>query len=125
MPEELVTTTLQQGFWAQPPTPNLVVHSDRGGQYCATAYRAPLHQNGAVRSQSRRGATITPRPKASGPASKRRSSNYASGPFLPTWPTRRPASPIILTTTITTGYTPVLVIKRPIKLINNFFKQLP
>ena len=55
MPEELVTTTLQQGFWAQPPTPNLVVHSDRGGQYCATAYRAPLHQNGAVRSQSRRG----------------------------------------------------------------------
>ena len=31
------------------------VHSDRGGQYCGNAYRALLHQHGAVRSQSRRG----------------------------------------------------------------------
>ena len=55
MPEELVTTALQRGFWAQPPTPDLVVHSDRDGHYCATACRAPLHQNGAMHSQSRRG----------------------------------------------------------------------
>jgi putative transposase len=33
MPEELVTTALQRAFFAQPPTPGLVVHSDRGGQY--------------------------------------------------------------------------------------------
>ena len=30
MPEELVTTALQRAFFAQPPTPELIVHSDRG-----------------------------------------------------------------------------------------------
>ena len=38
-----------------PPTPELIVHSDRGGQYGGNAYRALLHPHGAVRSQSRRG----------------------------------------------------------------------
>ena len=30
MPEELVTKALQRAFWSQPPTPGLLVHSDRG-----------------------------------------------------------------------------------------------
>jgi len=30
MSEELVTRALQRAFWAQPPTPDLLVHSDRG-----------------------------------------------------------------------------------------------
>ncbi|OWP61300.1 transposase, partial [Hymenobacter amundsenii] len=34
MPEQLVTSALQRAFWSQPPTPGLIVHSDRGGQYC-------------------------------------------------------------------------------------------
>ena len=55
MPEDLVTTALQRAFLAQPPTSELVVHSDRGGQYCGKAYRALLHRHEAVRSQSRRG----------------------------------------------------------------------
>jgi len=55
MPEDLVTTALQRAFLAQPPTPELLVHSDRGGQYCGNAYRALLHRHQAVRSQSRRG----------------------------------------------------------------------
>ena len=55
MPEELVTRALQRAFWAQPPTPGLLVHSDRGGQYCGNAYRKLLHDHQAVRSQSRRG----------------------------------------------------------------------
>ncbi|MDJ0367613.1 IS3 family transposase [Hymenobacter sp. H14-R3] len=55
MPEELVTTALQRAFLAQPPTPELLVHSDRGGQYCGNAYRALLHRHQAVRSQSCRG----------------------------------------------------------------------
>ena len=55
MPEELVTTALQRAFLAQPPTPQLVVHSDRGGQYCGNAYRKLLHDHGAGRSQCRRG----------------------------------------------------------------------
>ena len=55
MPEELVTTALQRALFAQPSTPGLVVHSDRGGQYGGNVYRALLHDHGAVRSQSRRG----------------------------------------------------------------------
>ena len=55
MPEELVTTALQRAFFAQPPTPSLLVHADRGGQYGGNAYRALLRQHGALRSQSRRG----------------------------------------------------------------------
>ena len=53
MPEELVTTTLQRAFFSQPPTSELLVHSDRSGQYFGKTYRAPLHEHGAVRSQSR------------------------------------------------------------------------
>ena len=55
MPEELITTALQRAFWAQPPTPGLLVHSDRGGQYCGKAYCKLLHDHKALRSQSRRG----------------------------------------------------------------------
>jgi transposase InsO family protein len=55
MPEELITSALQRAFWAQPPTPGLLVHSDRGGQYCGKAYRKLLHDHQALRSQSRRG----------------------------------------------------------------------
>jgi putative transposase len=55
MPAELITTALQRAFWAQTPTPDLLVHSDRGGQYCGNAYRKLLHDYQAVRSQSRRG----------------------------------------------------------------------
>ena len=55
MPEELVTSALQRAFWFQPPTPGLLVRSDRGGQYCGNAYRQLLHDHEALRSQSRRG----------------------------------------------------------------------
>ena len=55
MPEELIITALQRAFWAQPPTPGLLVHSDRGGQYCGKVYRKLLHDHEALRSQSRRG----------------------------------------------------------------------
>lgn len=55
MPEELVTTALQRAFLAQPPTLELLVHSDRGGQYCGNAYQQLLRDHKALRSQSRRG----------------------------------------------------------------------
>ncbi|WP_139920978.1 IS3 family transposase [Hymenobacter sp. DG01] len=54
MPEELVTSALRQALLARRPAPGLVVHSDRGGQYCANTYRALLDQYGCQRSQSRR-----------------------------------------------------------------------
>ena len=92
MPEELVTTALQRAFLAQSPTPELIVHADRGSQYCGNAYRVLLHQHGAVRSQSHRGdcydnAQAENRLKvldASGPASKPKSSSGGNGLFLPT-----------------------------------------
>ena len=55
MPEGLVIRALQRAFGAQSPTPSLLVHSDRGGQYGSNAYQKLLHDHGAVRSQSRRG----------------------------------------------------------------------
>jgi putative transposase len=55
MPEELITTAWQRAFWALQPSPSLLVHSDRGGQYCGNAYRKLLHDQQAIRSQSRRG----------------------------------------------------------------------
>ena len=42
MPEELVTSALRQALLARQPAPGLVVHSDRGGQYCANAYRLKI-----------------------------------------------------------------------------------
>ena len=45
MPEERVTNALQRAFWSQPPTPGLLVHSDRGGQYGGNAYRKLLHDH--------------------------------------------------------------------------------
>ncbi|GAB3290580.1 hypothetical protein GCM10027511_03080 [Hymenobacter humi] len=124
---------MQRSFLAQPATPELPVHSDRGGQYCGNAYRALLHRHGAVRTQSRRGecydnAQAENRIKvlgAPGPGSKRKCSSYASGPFLPAWPPHRPASPTILTTTIATGCTPASAISPRIAITNNFFELLP
>ncbi|MGI4736578.1 MAG: hypothetical protein ACRYG7_15485 [Janthinobacterium lividum] len=55
MPEELITIALQRAFWAQPPTPTLLVHSDRGGQYRGNAYWQLLRDHEALRSQSRCG----------------------------------------------------------------------
>ena len=54
MPEELVVSALRRALLARGPVPGLVVHSDRGGQYCGNAYRALLAEQGCLRSQSRR-----------------------------------------------------------------------
>lgn len=54
MPEELGLSALRRALLARAPAPGLVVHSDRGGQYCGNAYRALLAEHGCLRSQSRR-----------------------------------------------------------------------
>lgn len=52
MPEELVVSALL----SRQPTPGLIVHSDRGGQYCSKAYRRLLtERHFLVRTMSRRG----------------------------------------------------------------------
>ena len=126
MPEELVTTALQRAFLAQPPTPQLLVHSDRGGQYCGKTYRQLLHEHGAVRSQSRRGECHdNAQVESLWSRLKPKCWSYASGPFLPTWPMRRLAWPTILTTIITSARTPAAAIRPRIPLITTFFKLLP
>lgn len=55
MPEALVTSALRRALLAQRPAAGLVVHSDRGGQFCASGYRALLDAHGCQWSQSRRG----------------------------------------------------------------------
>ncbi|HEX8350896.1 MAG TPA: hypothetical protein VF598_13115 [Hymenobacter sp.] len=54
MPEELVLSALCRALLAHTPADGLLVHSDRGGQYCGNAYRALLAAYGCLRSQSRR-----------------------------------------------------------------------
>ena len=55
MSEVLVTSALQRALLAQRPDPGLIVHSDRGGQYVANAYKALLREAQAQLSHSRRG----------------------------------------------------------------------
>lgn len=55
MPQELGISALRRALLARRPAPGLLVHSDRGGQYCGKAYRQLLHDHQAGRSQSRRG----------------------------------------------------------------------
>ena len=55
MPEQLITTALRRALLSRQPAPGLLVHSDRGGQYCGKAYRRLLTERHLVRSMSRRG----------------------------------------------------------------------
>ena len=55
MPEELVVTALRRALLSRQPAAGLLVHSDRGGQYCGNAYRRLLSERHLVRSMSRKG----------------------------------------------------------------------
>ena len=55
MPEALVTNALRRALLAQRPSPGLIVHSDRGGQYVGNGYKTLLREIKAQRSHSRRG----------------------------------------------------------------------
>jgi putative transposase len=53
MSETLVLDALQQAIRARQPAPGLVHHSDRGGQYAGSAYRAVLRRADIRQSMSR------------------------------------------------------------------------
>ena len=55
MTETLVLNVLQQAIRARQPPPELIHHSDRGGQYASHAYRAVLHRAAMRQSMSRAG----------------------------------------------------------------------
>ncbi|QKG51604.1 transposase family protein [Hymenobacter sp. BRD67] len=133
MPEALVTTALQRALLAQRPAPGLIVHSDRGGQYVGNVYKALLRDAKAHLSHSRAGdcydnAQAENRQKvlgAYGRASKRKCLNSGTGPSLPIWPTRRPAWPIILTTTIINAGIPVSAIQSLITFTSSYLLTSP
>ncbi len=57
MTAELVIGALRQAIGRRPPARGLIVHSDRGGQYVDTAFRALLTAYGYQQSMSRAGET--------------------------------------------------------------------
>ncbi|WP_375437575.1 IS3 family transposase [uncultured Hymenobacter sp.] len=83
MPEELVTTALQRAFRAQQPTPGWWSTPTAAGSTAATSTSNCCTTTGrCARKVGAATATIMPRRKACGRASKRRCSNCANGPFL-------------------------------------------
>jgi putative transposase len=56
MTEELVLTALRRAISARQPPPGLIHHTDRGGQYASTRYRAVLRRGGMLQSMSAAGS---------------------------------------------------------------------
>lgn len=55
MQTSLVTDALRMAWFRRQPTPGLIVHSDRGSQYCAHTFQAALASYGMHPSMSRKG----------------------------------------------------------------------
>lgn len=55
MTQDLTAQALWRAVRHKRPAPGLIHHSDRGSQYCATAYRELLEQFGMQASMSRKG----------------------------------------------------------------------
>ena len=55
MTKALVVDALRAAYWRKKPKLGLMHHSDRGSQYCSTAYRALQVSYGMTTSMSRKG----------------------------------------------------------------------
>lgn len=55
MTQTLVMDALTAAYWKKKPAPGLMLHSDRGSQYCSSAYRALQASYGMQTSMSRKG----------------------------------------------------------------------
>lgn len=55
MTKKLVLDALQMAIWSRKPPRGLIVHSDRGSQYCSHAYQKLLGLHGLICSMSKRG----------------------------------------------------------------------
>lgn len=55
MTKTLVLDALRAAYWRKKPKPGLMHHSDRGSQYCSSAYRALQASYGMKTSMSRKG----------------------------------------------------------------------
>ena len=55
MTKQLVIDALQMAIWGRKPPRELIIHSDRGSQYCSYDYQKLLNIHGLVCSMSKRG----------------------------------------------------------------------
>ncbi|EKD91580.1 MAG: integrase, catalytic protein [uncultured bacterium] len=55
MTSKLVIDALQTALWSRGIPKNVIVHSDRGSQYCSAAYQGLLRENKLICSMSKRG----------------------------------------------------------------------
>ncbi|MEI7591358.1 MAG: IS3 family transposase, partial [Deltaproteobacteria bacterium] len=55
MTQELVGTALIRAVKIRKPAPGIILHSDRGSQYCSNNFRYILNQFGMIQSMSRKG----------------------------------------------------------------------
>lgn len=55
MDKQLVLTALQRAYAAHRPTAGLLLHSDRGSQYCSHAYQETINKYKMICSMSRKG----------------------------------------------------------------------
>lgn len=55
MTSQLVIDALQMAIWRRKPPRGLIIHSDRGSQYCSYDYQKILTRHGLVCSMSKRG----------------------------------------------------------------------
>lgn len=53
--QELVMDAFTMALWRRRPSPGLILHSDRGSQYCGQAFQQLLKNSGAISSMSRKG----------------------------------------------------------------------
>jgi transposase InsO family protein len=55
MTKRLVMNALRMAIWRRQPAPELIFHSDRGGQYCSNDFQKMLKIHGINSSMSRKG----------------------------------------------------------------------
>ncbi len=55
MTSQLVKDALQMGIWRRKRPQGVIIHSDRGSQYCSRDYQQLLAENGFICSMSKRG----------------------------------------------------------------------
>jgi transposase InsO family protein len=55
MTKQLVIDALQMAIWRRKPTEGLIIHSDRGSQYCSLDYQKIINLHGLICSMSKRG----------------------------------------------------------------------
>lgn len=55
MTKQLVIDALQMAIWSRKPPKDLIIHSDRGSQYCSFSYQKRLTQHGLICNMSKRG----------------------------------------------------------------------